>query len=339
MQTLEELFRSIVHPTPEGTDPKIQMEYDQVNENFRMLADIRFKLLALVPPLGGVAIFALSKMAGPEDLKPSQYALVLLVSVLGFLATLGITFYDQRNSELYNALGGRANHLEYRAGLDLNPNLEPSKKKSAGQFLERPKPERRLMGIPIFLMKHDRGLALIYGSVLGAWFFPIVYAGLGWAKAPDRSRAWVAIGVASAMVIIFIGELLRLDDAFSESTWGTVTYYDPDEGVLQLKFTVRDQPDTFSGVLLSRCKVQMEDKSRCELNELTTIPDGVRASVRYKKHGLVEIWNPALRSPEESKRPKPRTVKAHRVLRLRFFDELTSQVGQEEVVASPDSAP
>ena len=43
--------------------PPLEQEYEQVNENFRMLADIRFKLLALIPPLGGVAIFLLSQAA------------------------------------------------------------------------------------------------------------------------------------------------------------------------------------------------------------------------------------------------------------------------------------
>src|SRR5215217_244314 len=104
-------------------------EYTQVNENFRMLADIRFKLLALIPTLGGVAIFLLSSM---QQSQPKLgYGLFFLISCLGFFATLGVTFYDQRNSQLYNALIRRAGHLE--TALELY----------SGQFRARPERERR----------------------------------------------------------------------------------------------------------------------------------------------------------------------------------------------------
>jgi hypothetical protein len=46
---------------------------------------------------------------------------VVLVSVFGFLATLGITLYDQRNSELYNALIHRAKYVEKECTLQIAP--------------------------------------------------------------------------------------------------------------------------------------------------------------------------------------------------------------------------
>ena len=94
----------------------LKLEYDQINQNFRFLADVRFKLLALVPILGGAAVYLLSHsglQTQPQASSiESNFLLVALVALLGFLATLGITLYDQRNSELYNALMHRAKYIE-----------------------------------------------------------------------------------------------------------------------------------------------------------------------------------------------------------------------------------
>jgi hypothetical protein len=187
-------------------------EYEQVNDNFRMLADIRFKLLALLPALAGAAIYVLSHIAvsvqGAQKTVSSDieretydYGTVLLISVLGFVATFGITLYDQRNTTLYNALVGRAKVLERLIGL------------ADGQFTKRPERGRRVLGM---VAGHDTGLALIYASVLGAWFFPIVYASVAWivSKHPLRvSALYTALFSALLMGIVFFEEFLRLDSA------------------------------------------------------------------------------------------------------------------------------
>jgi hypothetical protein len=121
--------------------PNLELEYTQINENFRFLAEVRFKLLALVPTLGGAAAFVLAH-AGLEAGKVptssnSRLLVVLLVSLFGFLATLGIILYDQWNSELYNALIHRAKWLESQFGVVGAPGglREVS---AGGQFSERP---------------------------------------------------------------------------------------------------------------------------------------------------------------------------------------------------------
>ena len=180
-------------------------EYAEVNQNFRTLTDIRFRLLALIPTLGGVAIFLLSRMQQHAEPKP-DYSLLLLISGLGFLATLGVTYYDQRNSELYDDLVSRAKELE--EALDLH----------RGQFLLRPGRGRHPFGI--FNLGHDSGLALIYGAVLGAWFYPLTTAFLGRTGHPPETSHGLPLVLAGSMVAVFILELLRLDRSLKPALIG-----------------------------------------------------------------------------------------------------------------------
>jgi len=172
-------------------DPR-ETEYEQVNQNFRALADIRFRLLALVPTAGGAATYLVSRLASQD----SDQLMILAVSVIGFLATLGITFYDQRNSQLYNTLSTRAKQLEAELHL------------AYGQFTSRPGRTRRLLFVRV---GHDPGLALVYAPVLGAWFYPAVVAGArlqGYGLQQARPYAALAAGIATAA---FLEEFLRLD--------------------------------------------------------------------------------------------------------------------------------
>lgn len=94
----------------------LELEYAQINENFRFFADVRFKLLAFLPTLGGIAVFVLSGVglqAGESSTPatPERLVVVLLISLLG------VKLYDQRNSELYNALIHRAKYLETLFGV------------------------------------------------------------------------------------------------------------------------------------------------------------------------------------------------------------------------------
>ncbi len=169
-------------------------EYDQINNNFRMLAETRFKLLAFVPTLSGAAVYLLSKMTAGAG---SDYSIVGFISVLGFLATLGITFYDQRNSELYNLLVARGGELERM--------FDPPMKNFAG----RCRAGRFLLGLA--RMKHDTGLALIYAPVLGAWFFPLVDAILrGSGFSPTTARVAALLSASLVSVVLFI-QFLHLD--------------------------------------------------------------------------------------------------------------------------------
>jgi hypothetical protein len=188
----------------------LDLEYEQINENFRFLADVCFKLLALVPTLGGAAVFVLAHLsleAGKEPASSSSALLiVLLVSLFGFLTTLGITLYDQRNSELYNALIHRAKHLEEEFGVPSAPG-GLKKTRTGGQFNERPARGRYF----IFQAGHDLALALIYGPLLGAWFFPILYSVLKLADVCNESTQLTATLVAAITALGFTSWLIALD--------------------------------------------------------------------------------------------------------------------------------
>ena len=103
-------------------DAKVLKDYEEVWNSFRMLADIRFKLLALVPTVSAVAFVFITS----QGLHSHPDAIVGL-SAGGLLVTLGIAVYNQRNSQLMSALFSRGCALEKKLNLPLG-----------GQFNHRP---------------------------------------------------------------------------------------------------------------------------------------------------------------------------------------------------------
>ncbi len=93
------------------SEENIRLDYEQTNEYFRMLSDIRFKLLGLVPTVTGVAVSLLSG-------NPNYYT-TLTVGIMGVLITVGIVMYELRNTQFYNAAVHRAKWLEVSLGMNL----------------------------------------------------------------------------------------------------------------------------------------------------------------------------------------------------------------------------
>ncbi len=190
-------------------------EYQEINGNIRMLAEIRFKLLSLLPVLGGAAVILLSdsgiKAGGPA---PNPYfGVIACGGVLGLIVTLGVTLYDLRNSELYNELVHRAKFIEEL--LDAPSTYGAlNQHYPGGQFRERPPPGRRLFGL---LAKHDRALAVIYGPVLGSWFFPITYTAFRLIGTAHGAAAFVALVAAIVAVVVFTWKLVKLDSPRARS--------------------------------------------------------------------------------------------------------------------------
>ncbi len=82
-------------PISDQERASLHLDYEQTTELFRMLADIRFKLLAFVPTLTGIAI---SLLKG-DKLEPWCTLLSLLVGVL--VAGITVWQFKRRDDERY----------------------------------------------------------------------------------------------------------------------------------------------------------------------------------------------------------------------------------------------
>lgn len=129
--------------------------YGEICNSWRMLIDVRFKLLGLVPTVSvALLISLLSRNKLDEGLSPFSR---IVISIFGLLITLGISIYEQRNSELYGDLRDRARQIEKELGID------------TGQFLGRIKPSK-------LWINHENAIKLIYGTSILGWLTALIMA-------------------------------------------------------------------------------------------------------------------------------------------------------------------
>src|SRR4051794_28339270 len=96
-------------PTPEQERREALLsEYAEVSSNFRLLTEIRFKLLGFLP----VAAAAAAAFK-PEGTAPGRIPFALF----GIAATVALVTYNKRNDQLYNELVGRAAAIERAIGV------------------------------------------------------------------------------------------------------------------------------------------------------------------------------------------------------------------------------
>ena len=158
-------------------------EYNRASEVQKLLVDIRFRLLALVPTLTAIGVSVLKEQ---RDLR-------LGVGVLGLVVTLGVVMYEIRNSQIHDAAVHRIKNLS--VWLDLPAGgLRPA------QF--------RLLGVA--KVWHDRALGMIHGASMGAWAALVAYSVPGW----PREREWLVAGVAVAVAAVVYEEIIRINKAF-----------------------------------------------------------------------------------------------------------------------------
>lgn len=192
-------------------EEKLELDYDQTAKYIHTLADARFKLLAFVPLVTGAAIGLLRNTDSHET--------VIAVSLLGFFVIIGIVFYDQRNTQIYDALHIRAKSLEVLLRLQPLSNLKsPDEKRRlwayGGAFLDRPGRSRKLFGR--ILMWHDRGLAIIYATALGGWCYLLVSAITKLMESGQLVSLGVCAGVPLIVAAAMFLQLRRFDKATDE---------------------------------------------------------------------------------------------------------------------------
>ena len=127
-------------------------EYSEVAHNFRLLSDIRFKLLTALPIATAAAV---ALKGGALDFE--RFGL----SLFGLVVTLGLATYNARNDQLYDELVGRAASIERSLGL---PD---------GYFANRPRAWLDVPLVPLgnlrWKIDHRIGIAAIYAASVALW--------------------------------------------------------------------------------------------------------------------------------------------------------------------------
>jgi hypothetical protein len=160
----------------------LQAEYREVCNNFRLLTDIRFKLLALLP-IGTGAGVALATTTQSTASSP-------LIALFGLVVTVSAALYNLRNDQLYNELVARAAHLERSLNL------------KEGGFAQRPRAWRLAGPLKV---SHGQ-IWWVYLSSLAAWLFVFLHG----AKPPQPSfLSWMPAELFEALIalvlVMFIG--------------------------------------------------------------------------------------------------------------------------------------
>ncbi len=182
-------------PVPAEQTEELRLDYDQTTELLRTLTDVRFKLIAFVPTISGIALGLLTHGHTTAEL--------LAVGSLGLVATLGIVVYELRNTQVYDYALARAQELE--RGLGLVSIADPSER--GGLYSEIPRRDRRLFGLAA--AGHDRGLALVYSAAIGGWGYLVAWGALNALDISGAQKIGGLVGAATGLLVLV--EFMRVD--------------------------------------------------------------------------------------------------------------------------------
>jgi hypothetical protein len=183
----------------------LRTEYSEVSANIRWLADVRFKLLGLVP---------LATLVGGWFITADRSTINPLVSLFGLVITVALLIYNERNDQHYGELIGRAIDLERALELD------------EGQYGQRSGLWLTLWGVKV---NHSTAVYLIYQASITVWVFGLLYPMLSYslrnfvgAQSPlgDLTNTWIALisaGISVLCTWFFFWQLGRLKEHREES--------------------------------------------------------------------------------------------------------------------------
>jgi hypothetical protein len=164
-------------------------EYGEVNQNFRLLTDIRFKLLAFLPLLVAIAAAAAEAVHNGGD-RVGLDASTFAFSLFGLFVTLALATYNARNDQIYLWLVDRGARIERELGL---PD---------GSFAHRPNGWLDVsFGIGRWPVGHARSITAMYVAATALWLAVcLVAAGqLAWGA---TAMPFVACLAAAALAIM-----------------------------------------------------------------------------------------------------------------------------------------
>jgi hypothetical protein len=157
--------------------------YEQICNNFRLLTDIRFKLLAFLPIATGAAV-AFSR---DQDLGARA-----AISLFGLVVTIGLIIYNTRNDQLYGELAERGAEIERALGA------------GNGMFGARSPPwlQIDLLG-PVLQIDHQTGIRIIYAASVALWLFGFLTSALQLLLRVQSSRWLSALAIVVAVLISY----------------------------------------------------------------------------------------------------------------------------------------
>jgi hypothetical protein len=152
-------------PDDLGRRAALLAEYAEVNSNFRLLTNIRFKLLAFLP-LGPAATVIFTATTNDDPANAARQASIFGLCLFGLVVTIGLATYNARNDQIYLWHVDRAAAIERELGIP------------GGSFTNRPNAWLDLgWGWRSWHVGHVSSVTVIYSASVALWALAGIIAG------------------------------------------------------------------------------------------------------------------------------------------------------------------